>query len=362
MNDVTPEAERPADPPEPTAESPSAPVVHEKVVVVPTRGYWIAIGLSLLFLFLAGASYREYLPAFSLYIYYTVVVLAVIVIVWCSIMLLRRGRIVHRTVHGSRAFARGMSEGLRAQGDAHEGAVGRMASKWARRFAKLGKAIVWLVRLPWRIAVWAWYTAEALWWRIILVAYDIVYYPTYAAWRIAHWAVRTAGRIVWWALGVAWKVLRLPLFLPFIKTWWRKKQRPKILARWRAFQDHRAHKRAMRIEKGRRIATLHGRNPDRWEADFKLRRGFPLPHPEGARISIRKRIAHIREVQRARREGRPMPRRKKPKPTEAPPAETVAADEPQKDRFSKILRRKRGEPSDAPASSSSESQPAPAES
>jgi hypothetical protein len=287
---------------------PAAPVVHERVVVIPTRTYWVVLGLSLLFLFLAAGLYRDYLPFFSIAFYYATVVIALVVILWCVIGLARRYRIVHRTVRGVRETTVGVVEGIRNTSEAHEGAVGRFVQRWAKRLEKVIRLVVWIVRLPIRILVWAWYTAEKLVWRMVLIAYDLLYYPAYAAWLLAHWAVRTSLRVTAFALRVAWKVLRLPLYLPLIKTWWRRSQRPKILARWRAFRAHRDHLAAQRVDRGRRLAQLRGENPDRWQADYRRRRGFPLPHPEKGRIYIRKRIAHIVAVQQARRAGKPAPK------------------------------------------------------
>jgi predicted flap endonuclease-1-like 5' DNA nuclease len=336
--------------PEPPAPEPAAPVHHERIVVIPTALYWTCLLLSLLFLALAAGLYRDYLSNYlfgvAYYLYWVTVVFAVIVIAWTTLGLLRRGRVVHRTVKGTRAVVAGVTEGVRNRSEANEGAMGRLAAKWTQRFARLVRAVVWIVGLPWRIAVWAWYTAEKLVWRIVLVLYDILYYPTYAAWLLAHWAIRTAVRIVVWALGVAWKVLRLPLYLPLVRRWWRKSMRPKILKNWRASVAHQRHLGAMRIERGRRLAQLRGENPDRWEADHKRRRGFPLPHPEKGRVRIRKRIAHIQETQRARREGRPVPKRPRlPKerqenleePRTAEP-ETPAAGPEGKRRLTGILR------------------------
>ena|GEM_PF-1802250 len=331
--------------PEPT------PVRHERIVVIPTGLYWTCLLLSLFFLTLAFTIYRDYLTDFlfgvALPLKWVTVFFALIVIVWTTLGLLRRGRVVHRTVQGTKAVVTGVAEGISNRSEANEGAMGRFATKWAHRFAKLARAIRWIVLLPYRILVWAWYTAEKLVWRIILVLYDIVYYPTYAAWRIVHWAVRTAIRIVVWALRVVWKVVRLPLFLPGIKRWWRKSMRPKILAQWRASVAHQAHLRAQRLERGRRLAQLRGENPDRWEADRKQRKGFPLPHPEKGRIRIRKRIAHIQEVQRARREGRPVPKRPKlerrkdadePATEEAPTEPQEATADEKKRRLAGILK------------------------
>lgn len=296
----------------PDAPPPPSTVAHERIIVIPTRLYWTVLGLSVLFLAIAVGFYRDTLDTMlfgaSLVFYWITLVLAIIVIAWATFGLLRRGRVVHRTAQGTKALVTGVADGFRERSDENEGAMGRFASKWAARFAALSRAIVWIVKLPFRIIIWAWYTAEKLAWRIMLVLYDLVYYPTYTAWLLIHWAVRTSLRILAWALRVVWKVLKVFTKLPVAKTVWRKRMRPKILARWRAMVAAHAATTAKRIDRGRRLAQLRGENPDRWQADHKHRRGFPLPHPEKGRVRIRKRINHISAVQKARREGKPIPR------------------------------------------------------
>lgn len=318
-----PEQLPPADAPRPAAPPSSTPLVHERVVVVPTKGYWLALALSLATLAVAVGFYSPTLNIFGVALYWGTVALSLIVIAIAVVGLSRRKRIIHRSVRAVRRSGVALADSVRARGDAHEGDLERWIAKWVGRFAKLGRLIFFLLwKLPIGILLWAFYTAQKLVFRILLLGYDILYYPTYAAWLVANWAVRVAVRIAVWALGVAWKVIRLPLYLPLLRTWWRKNARPKILARWRAYVAHVKHRHRMRIEKGRRLAVLRGENPDRWEADKRLRRWFPLPHPEGARFWMRKHIAHISEIQRARREGRPIPKRKQPE-EEAPPESEV---------------------------------------
>lgn len=249
------------------------------------------------------------------------VALALLVIFLTVIALLRRGRVLHRSVRATRHIATGVVEGIRERGEEAEGSIGRF-------FSKLARFLKWLVLLPWSIATWAWYTGEKLFWRILLILYDVLYYPLYTAWLLIHFALRVALRIVAWALRVAWKILRIPTRIWPVRRWWRTKKMPEIMGQWNAFVRHRNHVRAMRIEKLRRLHALKGENPDRWQADYELRRGFPLPHPEKGRVHIRKRITFIGEVQRARRQGRPHPKRVRPdepKATVAGAAETTAS-------------------------------------
>ncbi len=311
-------------------EAPPSPVVHERVVVIPTRGYWIVIGVTAIIMAFTFTFGAQTLSAVHYILYVATLFLCGVVLLIAGVGLSRRYRIIHRTVRRAKRATVGAVDAVRARGEAHEGAWERFATRWSRRLGVFGTFVVWLFRLPVRIVIWTWYFGEKLFWRIILIGYDLIYYPLYAAWQLAHFAARVANRIFWFALRVAWKVLKLPLKLPVARTWWRKSARPKILASWTRFQAHRAHRRAVRIDKGRRLAVLHGRNPDRWEADFKIRRGFPLPHPERARVSIRKRIAHISAVQRARREGRPIPKQEKvrlerPTPPDAEDQPSAAA-------------------------------------
>lgn len=303
------------------------------LVVVPTGAYWVVLIVSLLFLLVAVGFYDpeldKYVPFLASTLRFATVVLAVCLIAWSAVALLHRGRVVHRTLAAARGVTTGAVEGMRAQSEAREGAWERMAARWARRLQRLGRVVLWLVLLPWRIVTWTWYNAEALAWHLVLVAYDLLYYPTYAAWLLVHWALRTSLRIIVFALRVAWTVLRLPTRLPLLRTLWARRYRPRILARWNGLVAQYEHGRAVRLDRGRRRAHLRGEDPDRWEADHRLRRGFPLPHPDKGRVYIRRRIARIREIQRARREGRPVPRRTRtpPHPAPEPPAPAAPLSE-----------------------------------
>lgn len=296
---------------------------REAIEIYPTRSYWLALLASLLFLLIALWFNATYLPLVAIWIRYATIALALVVVGFALIGLIRRYRLIHRSAHALKRSAHNVVEGVRAKRDAHEGALERFAARLGRLFHHVGRILVILVRLPIRLLIWAYFTGEVIWWWIILILYDVLYYPTYAAWRLTHFAVRVALWITVFALRIAWKILRIPTRLPGIRKWWREKKRPEILAWWRGLVAGYERRRALRIEKGRRLAALRGENPDRWEADHRIRRGFPLPHPEKGRVVIRRRIARVREIQKARREGRPIPRRP-PKRGEESPAEGEA--------------------------------------
>lgn len=324
------------DAPTPTPTPPAPPATPERIIIVPTRWYWFGILGSILIYFLAAAFYLDELGIVPQILYWSTVLLCALVILWGVVGLMKRGRVIARATQGTRRAAGGLVEGLRSSSERHEGATGRFARRWGRRLAGIIRLIRWVVLLPIRILIWAYYTVEVLFWRIVLLFYDVVYYLAYAAWQTLHWAWRTANRIVWLALKIAWFFLKIPTRLPFIRTWWRTKQRPAILAAWNASQERRRHRRQVHIENGRRLAATRGENPARWEADYRRRRGFPLPRPEKARLNIRKRIAKIREHQRLRREGKHIPRRRRQRPSDvqvepAPEASATAAGETSSD-------------------------------
>lgn len=274
---------------------------QDRAPIYETRWYWMTILLSTSVLVVSRSVAADYLPAWANSLRLGAVVLSTIVIVFTLVALGRRGRVVHRGARATKRIASGIAEGVRARGEKAEGSLGQF-------FARLVRSIKWLILLPVRIVVWAWYTAEKLFWRILLILYDVVYYPLYAAWSIAHFALRTALRLVAFALRVVWRIVGVPTRIWPVRRWWRTKKMPEIMGQWNAVVRHRQHLRATRIDRLRRLAALRGEDPDRWQADYELRHAFPLPHPEKARVAIRKRVAFILEVQKARREGRPMPR------------------------------------------------------
>lgn len=310
MTKEPPTEPAPAPPPERTT-PPSTHRPGAMPVVVPTPVYWGVLLLSLFLLFAAFGLYNPddelLVPLVPTALRWATAALAFVLVVWSTIGLLRRGRLLHRSVTGTRRLMTGVAEGLRERSDRNEGALERLGARWAARFNRLGKAIGWLILLPWRIAFWTWYNLEATAWHVVNVAYDVIYYPLYAAWLTTLWTVRTALRVAAFLLRVAWKLVRFPTRLPYLRTVWAESLRPPILERWHHAVAQYRTAAAKRIERGRRLAAARGENPDRWEADHRLRRAFPLPHPEKGRIRIRKRIAHIRDIQRARREGRPLP-------------------------------------------------------
>lgn len=264
------------------------------------RWYWATILVSLATLMVAVGFRDPYLPGGIELLRQTTISLSVLVIVVTLAALMRQGRVLHRVARGTRHAFVGVVEGIQQREEAAAGRVGQF-------FSKLAKAATWLVLLPLRILVWAWYAGEKTFWNLQLIVYDVLYYPLYLAWILAHFAVRTALRLAWFVLRVAWKIIRLPLLVWPVIIWWRKK-RGEILTKWRVVVKHRRHVRQVNLDKMRRLRALKGEDPDKWQADYELRRGFPLPHPEKARRVIRKRIIHIRAVQRARKEGRPPPR------------------------------------------------------
>lgn len=291
---------------------------RERIVIVPTGVYWAVLGLSLFFLALGAGSYREYLPSVSIGFYVATIILAGIIILWSLIGLSRRGRILHRSVGVTKRSAHRFSDAFQRQQDAHEGALGRFFGRWGNRVKRfvnfwvrlvlgLWRFVLRVTKWPRRIIIWTYYTVQKIALRLTLIAYELLYYPLYAAWRLALWAWRTAGAVLWFALRVAWKVLKIPTKLPILRGLWAHRMRPPILAKWRAVKAQRHYRKATRIHDGRVRAEENGLDPDAWEADHQRRRGFPLPVPDKFRTIIRTRLTRIREVQKARLAGGPVP-------------------------------------------------------
>lgn len=358
-----------AEPAPATKEPPAPNPPRERFVIIPTRLYWFSLLGAVVAAILAAMFDDPDLPGFADYLRYAIYLMAVGVGVWAVVGLSRRHRVVHRSVMGTRHAGRAVADSVRRTGERHEGAVGRFVDRWAARITRLARFVQrfvlriyrlvrWILVGLWRLGVWAWYTGEKIFWYLPLLFYDLVYYPTYAAWQVLLWALRVAGGILAWALRVVWRILKIFTKLPFVRTWWVGTARPKIMYHWRAFLKQHQHRAVMRIEKGRRLAELRGENPNRWEMEHRARRGFPLKHPERTRVFIRRRIARITEIQRARREGRPIPKAPKPPKKESPveaaapeeaPAEPEAGEKKGKGRLKKFLKRSRDEPEAAAA-------------
>ncbi|HLE46858.1 MAG TPA: hypothetical protein VI818_01065 [Candidatus Thermoplasmatota archaeon] len=303
-------AEKPKAPNPKTSPAPaSEPAVVEAQTEgpFPTSWYWFTFIVSLVSLVILWLYYGGF--GWVRILFWVGVVLAVGLAIWSTGGLMTRYNVVERVGSSAAKFR----DDREATPDGDQQVVYR-ENILIRTWNLLWRLVTLLFLFVWNTFLRLLFIAELIILYTFLIAYDILYWVLYFAWTVTIVTGRLALRITGWALRVAWTILRILTMLPIARKIWANRWRPSIMGKYHHRVERLAEQKRLYVERKRRFAALKGKDPDKWQKDWELRRHFPLPHPHEGRKGLRDRIEERKRLDYNRRDrwaayrqGRPMP-------------------------------------------------------